>query len=507
MSNLELSMDEWYNLCLARPDVFAHYYFDHIIRSPSSTFHFLLYDLIAKISNSKFPNNIAIAAPRGNAKTQIIHVILPIWCIAFEQKKFIVMASDTSRQVEGNLESIKYELTTNEKLADHFPHIMGEGPKWKKEEIDTNNGVRVVALGSGKKFRGAQKVGAHRPDLVLLDDMENDENVLTKAQREKLEEWFVKAILGMAGADEPGNIYKMDVVVTGTILHPKSLLAKLLSKTEYMGWEKHIFKAVISSSKSPLWTEWRELYTSYTDPDRKVTARKFYEEHEKEMLEGVEVLWPEGEPYYKLQEYIINAGHKAFSSEKQNNPIDPSSVLFDSEKIMYYNREDVNIDDLVIYGALDPASGDAKKKGDLTAIVTIGKNPKTGIIYVLDVKADNTFGPSDSIRYIKRMHELYDYKYFGVDSDALKMYKDLILKEIPHFMGRLKLYDLRVPKRTRIDRLEPSINSGIIKVQKTQTELIDELIHHPKSEYDDVLDALEIATRLAGNRRCRLLTY
>jgi len=873
MAELEVTMEEWLQLCYKRPDVFAHYYFDHIIRCPSSKFHFLLYDLIYKINQSNYSNRVAIAAPRGNAKTQIIHVILPIWCIAFEQKKYIVMVSDTSRAVEANLESIKYELTTNEKLAEHFPHIVGEGPKWKKEEIDTNNNVRIVALGAGKQLRGTQKKGARRPDAIHLDDLENDEHVNTKAQRDKLEDWLTKVILGMEGAKEEG--YKMDVILTGTIIHPKSLLAKLVSPSEFLGWDKHLFKAVYKDSKSPLWQTWKDIYTNYSDSNRIETAELFFNTHKKEMLEGVEVLWPEGDPYYRIQEYKINAGIKAYScfkqgtpiiledysfkniedikegdkvitkdgssqkvtyvnsrytdsdiykikiagvsqtieateehpfliwpqvkykqyilnhqhlsaylsgfnteykqqtvnnriltnetrwkfakdinvgdavimplppkvqgkhlcdpdwwwligyylaegwtsttnntvnfaahideipyfneviriskkynygqtftiregssesdkvitltfsspelsqylklygkgaknkhlpyneikclckdcfsslwggyiagdgydirgykgvnsiswqllhdfqigwlrhreitymykmkdhgeinfrgktystqplwslqkietkrakqvwiyeenlyskiqkiervitnqptkvygisvdvnhnytipnavvknSEKQNNPIDPSSVLFDTEKIVYYNRSDIDLDTLIIYGAIDPASGDAKKKGDLTAIVTIGKSPKTGIMYVLDVKADNTLSPSDSIKYIKRMHELYDYRYFGIDSDALKLYKDLILREVPSLMGKLKLYNLRVNKRSRIDRLEPPINSGLIQIQKTQYELLDELMHFPKSEYDDVLDALEIASTVAGNRKCRILTY
>ena len=1281
----ELDMEDWYALCRIRPDAFAHYYFKHILRSPSSEFHFLLYSLIKKISETPYPNNIAIAAPRGNAKTQIINMILPIWCAAFELKKFIVIMSETSRHAEANLESIKFELTTNELLAEHFPHLVGEGKTWRKEVIDTSNDIRIIAVGSGKQVRGSQKKGGHRPDLILChprgtsilgcdknidvselcvgdkvynhnweedeiiawkpytwtgdyykfklyghpeeieataghqffvrkkagkkyartgkimkcldrgkwkrnqyeclstyaepkklnvreiekgdmvgykintktipieeiarkenwiiyepggeirsrdskgrivegsegsyrpvdisgkewwlaskefwwlagvflgdgtvdrktgystrfscnpletghidkiirsieflgntpskirektvisiqlsnrlinyifnqwkreknshkvptrniefldpelqkelilgyiaadgwiskkqgvkitsvcfellefmqrillrqgivssirngikggevkifdriintqdkydlyfkqdawklnllpepkskrrlnkmwfiedgtvwrkvkdvsseyktdivfpfkvkdghsylttqfysqncDDLSSDEMVRTKKRRDDHEDWFRKAVMGMEGTSDT----KMDIIVTGTILHPHCILSKLLDPKIFAGWESHKYQAVYKFSDSPLWKTWEHLYTNYEDEKREETAHNFFKAHEKEMLEGTQVLWPEGDGYYKLMVYKIKAGPKAFfcfdgttnillddythktiadikigdkvithdgsaqrvidtysrytessmykikiagmpepikvteehpfliwpkisygpnklshqhlniklanfqsiaryntvqarilennltwqlakdlvvgdafvqpvppldvkphecdldwwwlvgyylaegyinysnntigfvanvkeipylnkvitickkfgygrtytiregssisksvavlyicskelvsrlrifgrysygkflpksidsicrecfnslwegyicgdgydiktykgvnstsykllvgfqknwlkfgnicylykmkdygtlsirnktyrtyplwslqkiegkrarqawiykgllyskiqriekietgisslvygisvnknktycvpgavvkNSEKMNNPVDPSQVLFDPQRIVYFDRRDIDLDKLIIYGAIDPASGDAKRQGDLSAVVTIGRDPKSGIIYVLDVMAAAR-GPSECIKYIKRVHELYEYRKFGVDQDALKMLKDFIEKDIPDLQGRLTLYDLRLPKPKRIDRLEPIIHSGLLRFQRNQQEAVEELTFYPNSEHDDVLDALEIAVRLTGHRGYRLLTY
>jgi len=886
-NEVELTIDQWYQLCYTRPDVFAHHYFPHILRAPSSDFHFLLYDLIKKINDTLDSNYFAIAAPRGNAKTQIMSIILPIWCVAFEKKKFIVLISETGRLAETNLEAIKHELTQNEKLREDFPHIMGANPTmWRKEAIDTANDVRIIALGSGKQTRGHVKRGGIRPDLILChpigtkilgvdsnidvaklkvgdkvynhnweedeivawkpymwegdyykfklyghpeeieataghkffvrkkapkqvyvrtgnymncldrgkwkrnqyraiytyeeacklnireikkgdvvgfkintkilsveeiakkeewnlneniwwiktkefwwilgnycgdgtpirnsiiistnindtilvnkilsyskilgiptkchhvdtnaiqitlyskllseigfewkrdknshkvptrtiefldpelqkelilgytaadgwvsedqgvritsvclellefmqrillrqgiigsirkgikggrvkildrmvntqdkydlyfkwdawkigllselegveyrnpknwfiendtvwrkvewiksehktdivypftvgnehtylskicsagqsDDLDSDELVRTKSRRDQHEEWFTKSVLGMAGAGQ-----KMDVVVAGTIIHPHSLLSKMISPDFFHGWEKYRYKAIIQPSKSSLWRTWEKIYIDATNPTRREDARRFFEENEDDMMHGVEVLWPEGDGYYHLMEFKINKGIRAFESEKQNNPVDPTTVLFDFSKIMTFNLEDININDLDIYGAIDPASGDAKLKGDLAAIVTIGKDRKTGIKYVLDVKADEST-PSACIEYIKLMHEQYDYKKFGVDSDSLKLFKTFIEKEIPDL--RLTLYDLRLQKRKRIDRLEPPMHNGTIRIQENQIELIEELTFYPKSEHDDVLDALEIAVRLTGHKGYRLLTY
>lgn len=500
--NIEVGLEDWYNVCRQRPDAFAHYYFKHIIRCPSSSFHFLLYGLIKTISDTTDPEYIAIAAPRGSAKTQIMNMILPIWCAAFERKKFIILISETSRLAEANLESIKFELTENERLAEHFPHLVGEGPIWRKEAIDTNNNVRIIALGSNKQIRGSQKKGGIRPDLLLADDIESDEMVRTKKRRDDLENWFRKAVMGMEGAADQ----RMDTIVTGTILHPHSLLSKLLDKKTFPGWTAYKFQAMLKKSTSPLWHTWRQIYTDYHNPNRKQDARAFFKEHETDMLAGTEVLWPEGDGYYKLMEYKINAGNRAFFSEKQNNPIDASQILFDPDKVVYFDRRDINVDDLYIFGAIDPASGDAQKRGDLSAVVTVGKDPRTGIIYVLDAMAAERT-PSDCIRYVKQMHELYEYQKFGVDQDALKMLRDFMEKEIPSLQGKLTLYDLRLKKEKRIGRLEVPINSGLLQFQRNQSELLEEISFYPNSEHDDALDALEIAVRLAGHRTYRLLTY
>jgi len=498
-TDIEIDLTDWYNICLDRPEVFSLVYFKHIIRKPSSKFHFLLYSLIKKINRTEYSNYIAVAAPRGNAKTQIMSVVLPIWSASLEQKKFIVLISETSGVAESNLESIKHELTTNEKLANDFPHVVGEGPVWRKEMIRTNNGIQIIALGSGKQIRGRVMQEGVRPSLILCDDILSDVFVRTKAQREFLKEWFTKAVLGMAG---PGD--KMDTIVVGTILNPNDLLSELLDPNKSPGWEGHRFKAVYQFSKSPLWRDWEHIYIDRENPNSREDSLKFFNKNKQEMLDGTKVLWPEGDSYYSLMEYRITHGARAFASEKQSLPIDPSTTLFDNSKIVYYNRQQLIMEDLTIFGALDASSGQARKHGDLACVTTIGKHRKTGIIYVLDSWAKEA-PPTDCISYMKQMHKLYRYTRFAVDSDSLKLLKSNIEHEIPDL--KLTMYNLRIQKNKRFEKLEPLISNGTIQVLKAQIELLTEIDTYPKSEYDDALDSLEMAVTMSSNRSYQLRTY
>jgi predicted phage terminase large subunit-like protein len=222
------------------------------------------------------------------------------------------------------------------------------------------------------------------------------------------------------------------------------------------------------------------------------------------MLEGTKVLWPEGDSYYSLMEYKITHGTRAFQSEKQSSPIDPSTTLFDNSKIVYYNRQQLIMEDLTIFGALDASSGQARKHGDLACVTTIGKHRKTGIIYVLDSWAKEA-PPTDCISYMKQMHKMYRYTRFAVDSDSLKLLKSNIEHEIPDL--RLTMYNLRIQKNKRFEKLEPLISNGTIQLLKAQLELLTEIDTYPKSEYDDALDSLEMAVTMSSNRSYQLRTY
>ena len=204
-------------------------------------------------------NKAAMAAPRGNAKSTLTSLILPLWCIVGSRKKFIVIISDTSDQAEEFLEQIKTELEANDRLIEDFPDACGSGRTWKAAKLITGNGIAVRCWGKRKRLRGARH-GNRRPDLVICDDLEDDENIDSPDQREKDRKWFFKAVMKIGGR------YTVYIVV-GTVLHYDSLLSRLLVRP---GWQGKKWKAVIKWSTSKFWQKWEELYTSRTlDAEKK----------------------------------------------------------------------------------------------------------------------------------------------------------------------------------------------------------------------------------------------
>lgn len=183
--------------CRAKTDLsyFARTYFPHHQSEKSSAMHehlFASYEKrILAAKDSGIGSREVQAAPRGHAKSTLTTLILPLWCIAADHRRFIGILSDTSEQAEDFLESLKAELVANERLLEDFPRVCGRGRTWKVGKIETSNGVRVSCWGKRKRLRGA-RFGNRRPDLIICDDLEDDENIDSPEQREKDRRWFSK---------------------------------------------------------------------------------------------------------------------------------------------------------------------------------------------------------------------------------------------------------------------------------------------------------------------------
>ena len=326
---------------------FGRAYLKHYFVRPSPSFHEELDEIwtkgvlkgrnpamdAKKISRLDGSKNV-VAAPRGHAKSTNFTFKDSLHAALYLYKHYIIILSDSSDQAEGFLSDIKTEMEDNQEIRLDFGNQQGK--VWKSTVILTTGGVKIEAIGSGKKVRG-RRHGAWRPDLLVLDDIENDENVNTPDQRRKLDSWFKKAV------SKAGDTYT-DIMYIGTILHYDSLLSNTLKNPEY---ESRTYRAVISfSDRDDLWDKWTELYTNLFDPDHKQHAREFYLEHEAEMLKGTEVLWPEKLDYYKLMVIKVSDGDAAFNSELQNDPIDPDSASFQEEWMDYYEPELVDFKDI-----------------------------------------------------------------------------------------------------------------------------------------------------------------
>ena len=129
----------------------------------------------------------AIEAPRGHAKSTTFTFKDSIHASVYAYKHYILILSDSSEQAEGFLADIKTELEENTGLKEDFGEL--EGKVWKSSVILLSSGVKIEAIGSGKKIRG-RRHKQWRPDLIVCDDLENDENVNTPEQRKKLRDWF-----------------------------------------------------------------------------------------------------------------------------------------------------------------------------------------------------------------------------------------------------------------------------------------------------------------------------
>ena len=135
------------------------------------------------MADSPEGGRLAVAAPRGEAKSTFVSLFFVLWAVLTGRKRYVLLIADALEQAASLLDAVKDELEYNELLRDDFPEGVGKGPVWNTGTVVTAGGVKVQALGAGKRMRGLRH-GPYRPDLVILDDLENDENVDKPEQRD-----------------------------------------------------------------------------------------------------------------------------------------------------------------------------------------------------------------------------------------------------------------------------------------------------------------------------------
>ncbi len=293
---------------------FAITYFKHYAKLPFAQFHFELFKYLQEITFNR-DKRFAIAAPRGYAKSSIISLIYPLWCICFGYEHCIVLSSNTEGLTEKLLSHIKEELTGNVDLKQDFPDVCEPpNPLWRSDEIITKNKVNVVVTSVGKKIRGIRHK-ADRPGLIILDDVENHEGVRNSEIREKLFDWLTKVIMNL-------GYEKTNFIVAGTILHFDSLLSKLIAGEELAGWENRIYKAIQHFPDNQyLWDQWAQIYRNkqfYVGESGPDAAEKFFTDKTKIMLQGSSVLWEEKENFRDLMLIREQIVEEAFFTEKMN---------------------------------------------------------------------------------------------------------------------------------------------------------------------------------------------
>lgn len=467
-------------------EFFARTYFPHYVKHANSALHDYLYKRFPEIVDNNIGDHEADAAPRGNAKSTIITQIGTIWCVVTGRKKYPVIIMDALDQALPMLEAIKAELEFNPRLMMDFPEATGQGRVWQVGTIVTANDAKVQVFGSGKRMRGLRH-GPHRPDLVIGDDLENDENVRSPEQRDKLESWLKKTVLSLGPADD-----SLDVVIIGTILHYDSVLNRLINNPL---WKSRKFRAIIEwPHNMSLWDKWEEILLNQGEE----AAQAFYDERKAAMDDGAIVSWPSAQPLYKLMVKRARDGRAAFDSEQQNDPVSGDDAPFANSIHFWVNR----LLEWRFFGACDPSLGKQGASRDPSALLVGGFNRNTGILDVVEALIKKRV-PDKIIEDVIELQCEYKCVLWGIET---VQFQEFLKSEL---VKRSAARGVPVPatgikpttdKILRIESLQPHVANGLIRLHASQNTLIDQLRHFPKADHDDGPDALHMLWMLATTR-------
>ena len=304
---------------------FVNYYFPHWTinpetgnATPCAPFHIDAANKILKNRNLK----AAFMWHRGAAKSTNMDVFVPMWLMCQERREINVMvivgkSEDNAKTLLGDIQA---ELQYNQRYIADFGEQYNAG-NWQDGEFVTQIDVAFFARGRGQSPRGL-RYRSHRPDYVVIDDLDDDELVESPARVSKLFDWVRSALFGTLDGGR-GRFF-----MVGNLIAKNSVLAK--------------------------WCEIKSVH---------VTRVNIYDRNG-------EISWRAKWTPDEVQAIADVAGYRAFQKEYMNNPIIEGAV-FRNEWIRWAKRPAWSkFSEFVLY--IDP-SFKGSTKNDFKAAKLWGK--------------------------------------------------------------------------------------------------------------------------------------
>jgi len=418
---------------------------------------------------------VALAAPRGHAKTTGMTVSYGLATLLFRERKFMLLVSDTESQAAMFLGYFKEQLQENTALVELFGLKRNEKGlvQFVKEtetdiivEMEDGHKFRVIAKGAEQKLRGLIWNGT-RPDIILCDDMENDELVMNKDRREKMRKWFYSALL-------PCISSKGIIRVVGTILHMDSLLERLMPKP-YDRFSHQDGLRLWSESRRNGWTSIK--YKAHNEDFSQVL---WPEKHSKESLKQ------------KQQEYAGMGMPDVYSQEYLNVPLDESVAYFKRNDFEHITEDDAKLP-LTYYVTADLAISEADR-ADYSVFIIAGMD-EFRRIHVKNVIRERLDG-REIVDTLLNIQRVYDPEIVGIEemqvSKAIGPFLNEEMVRENTYLSLIKLKHGGKDKIARARSIQARMRAKSVKFDKGADwyqAFEEELTRFPRDTHDDQVDA------------------
>lgn len=310
-------------------EAFCKYYFPKYATSDFADFHLEFAKEI--VENDKIYSVRAWAREHGKSVTA--GLFLPIF-LMFNKKMYnMLLVSNSYDNAEDLLMPIMLNLESNARIIADFGVQKGFR-NWETGKFITTSGCSFRALGAGQSPRGKRNE-EKRPDFVLVDDIDTDEEGRNAERVKQKWKWLNEALFYAMG-----TLGVRRFVVVGNIIHKNSIVVRASKKADS-------FRTINALDKDgkPSWAS------------RYVLA--------------------------DIQYLINKTSYIASQKELFNNPIDEGTVF----KAMTYGKiPPLNqFAHLVVY--TDPSFKEAKSN-DYKATVLLGE--KAGKYYIIKAFVEQT---------------------------------------------------------------------------------------------------------------------
>ena len=455
MSSLEpITAGELIKLCAIENQLYEKTFFSKTVRQASPPFHREMDKAFA--SNQRF---IGVKIFRGGAKTSKMRMFVSKQ-IAYGIAHTILLVSNSQGHSVKSLEWIKRQVEFNTTWAQTYG--LRKGARWSGEDIEIIHGVdtypiRVLALGITGQIRGVN-IDDYRPDLIVVDDADNEETTGSDEQIKKTNDLFfgalAKSLAPETEAPHAKMIFLQTPLATGDIISSCSNDAQWLVLTygcfDFNGQSR-----------------WPERWST----------ENLLADKEAHIKRGQLALWMR-----EMECEIIPEGGAAFNSDN----------------LKYYDLLPENPTYLI---SIDPASSESKEADDQVIMVLAFWRRN---IYLVEYSAEK--GEEQQIAANKVLEYTRRYKPLGVYVESIS-YQRTLATFIENEMKLKRIYapvhkvqDRRRKSDRIIQALGTATGQGNFYVKTSHSKFLTQFARYsPKSnDHDDVLDAAAIGID-AGN--------
>lgn len=449
MSNSSsLTPGELIRLCAVDNGLYERTFFSKTVRQHTPTFHKEIDD--ALYSDRRF---VSIEVFRGGAKTTKLRLYASKK-IAYGIAHTILIVSKTQDHASKSIEWLKRNVEFNKQWAGIYG--LKPGAKWTGTDIEIQHGIdeypiRVFAVGITGQVRGFN-IDDYRPDLIIVDDADDEETTGTPEQIKKTADLFfgalAKSLAPESEAPHAKMVHLQTPLTTGDLCDVASRDPQWLSLK---------FGCFDEKGES----RWPERFsTAVLEADKAAHIKR-----------GQLALWMR-----EMECTIIPEGGAAFVPEN----------------IRYW---DLLPDKATYIITIDPASSDAKGADDQVVMLLALWGSR---IYVVDYTAEKGEMPEIVCQTI--MQWVRRYPILGIWAESIGYQRVLA-----HYLeSEMRLKRQFVPvhrvqdQRRKSDRIMQSIGSatgyGLLYIRETHSALLTQYYRYsPRSrEHDDILDALAI---------------
>lgn len=413
-------------------------------------------------------DRVAVAIPRGHGKTTWAKVLVAINFLV-EEISFITYASHT-HTIAAHAAADIIKLLSSRNVVAVFGRItflvMQESIGFYKFRMG-NKICMLKAFGSGQQVRGIN-IENRRPELTIVDDIEDADQIKTPEAKEQLRLWFFGTYLEALAKNGRA-------IVIGNMIGEDCLIADLV--------------------KLP---DWRSLVLSQLVIDEETGKLK--------------PIWPEKESLTralrKYQEFKKLGILYRWFAECMNMPVNLSGMIIDPNDISYAPHAPFSH----MFVTIDPAFSQQNYSDD-SAIVVHGYNTEINCWQIID-KVFGKFSINELYTLTLAFMQKYKITTIAIESNGAQKVLSLLF-ETYLISSRITNFDIievqsQAAKHTRILAFCGYLEKGLYRLSEGEVDIPLQLsFYNPrtKNNRDDLIDACAMGVYIIENHFAALSAY